>query len=273
MKLLSIVMLSLMSILPIITMDRPAVVEQKEDQEVEMLLTAFAYLDIDHCSWKKNEMHKRRQRYEENGVVQSFDKADFAKLEAKLSGTLVSPVSLGALMKGNAINKPDSQGVFPLQHALKAGRFDLALQMLDGNYEENAGLPAQVKLNFVQKEKNPFVMTLITSLRKSILTYAHAHCATSEECLGDKQLEKYLQMKGALLLNKLLQRGASTDFHGTKYGNNQVRNLEKFADEKKLSDMAELIRLARERNYSAMNDLVLMIQDEMMRSCQAEAQK
>ncbi len=257
MKMLSIVLSSLLSVSCLVGMEDSLFDTEQDIMDLAILL----FEGRSKCACKKMAMEARRKRYIQNGSAQHVDESCLDKQAAKLSYQ-ETPADILASLKGDAINKPDADGVLPLQKVLQAGNFNLALRMLEGSYH----VPAHVKLNFAQKAKNPFVKTMIVSLTQA-MHHAHSECTNAQECISDKPFIRYQGMNAAILLNKLLQNGASTDFHGTTYGNNQVRDLAKFAQENKFNDLAKLITLNREQNHAAMNELVLMIKDETLQVC------
>lgn len=258
MKVLSTIVLSILSFSCARGMDFLEGIEKGLEQagfEVMSIVLGHKKVEKD----KRSETRAaRRERYEENGVLHNFDEVLFVELDAKLS-------QLNQLKVNNSmglINEPGADGILPLQRMLKAGSFNMAQLALDGCM----GTPAAVKLNFAQKNKNPFVKTLLDSLKETQLKFAQT--VTDQEHQDIKKFEEFLKMRGAILLNKILQAGASTDYHGTIWGNNQIHDLAKYASEQGLHDLGELIELSREKKYVAMNDLVLMIKDETMRVCQ-----
>lgn len=208
--------------------------------------------DAGECTCKEREIEARRQKYEAS-VLEHFDETCFAPMEAKLATISGKGPKI---MKMAEINKPDANGIFPLHHVLQQGNFNMAALMLDGHYKE----PAKVQLNFAQKSNNPFIRTLIGSvakMRKSL----------DSSCPESAQLRAYLDMKGAVVLRKLLLADASTDYHGAEYGNERAGDLIQIAKEAGLTDMAELIKLSREKKYIAMQELVNIIRYETIVAC------
>ena len=250
MKILSLVLASLLSVSSLVGMDDSSFVNMDElKAELHDLFVEGLGIKC-RCDRK---MEKRCKRYVESAPIENFDEARFSVFEARLSARNEFSIDLEALVKDNAINQPDANGILPLQHALKGGQFTTAQLMLDGYFEGVEGRPAAVRLNFAQKNNNTFVKTLIDSITREIKRAPE----------NDKAFKKYVEMKGAMVLNKLLQNGACADYHGT-----DLKDQREYARSKELDDMAELIKLARDKKFIAMTDLVLIIKDETMRMCQ-----
>lgn len=147
-------------------------------------------------------------------------------------------------------NIPRKDGQLPLQVALAHGRFQAASILVAGAFGDQAFArgPVNLKLTPEQQAKNPLLLTLADSLRKSLDAYAYSKDADGKVTI-DHAAKRYLETEVLLLAYYMLANGLSSELpaglsdpidYAYKNGFKRIGSLISLARNGQLKSRAEL---------------------------------
>lgn len=150
-------------------------------------------------------------------------------------------------------NVPRKDGQLPLNVALAHGRYQAAKCLILGSCGEQRlpNGPVRLKLTDEELTKNPFLLTLIDSLEKSLGAYA-SRKDENGKLYTVPHNERYLKLHYLVLARYLVYQGAATEYPQEL----KLPDPQEHASKKGFEKIAQLIGYARDKKMDAALDLV-----------------
>lgn len=147
-------------------------------------------------------------------------------------------------------NVPRRDGQFPIQVALAHGRYQAASILVAGAFDNQAFARGPVHLQFTpeQQARNPLLITLVDSLKRSLQAYAYSKDGNGKDAVN-KPVKRYLKEEATLVAYYMLEKGLSSELPAG------LPDPIQYADANGFRTLGSLISLARKGQLKQRSEL------------------